>query len=228
MIFGFDRGLSPTTVVRLDISSGTPVVTSSLRTDGGNGKDAEVFPDGQTFGLASGAPYEIRTFRTNPVEPFGVVYPTGHYPNALDATAGAGGVVAAGRDASYEPDIDVFRLGDPSKSFLRYDFGSSYQTLKDAGLALSPEGTHLFAVSGHWDGDTAVLSVFGPPPEGGRYHPLPPARILDTRTGGAGPLGPQASADVAVTGQGGVPLIGVSAVAMNVTVTQPTATSYHT
>ena len=65
----------------------------------------------------------------------------------------------------------------------------------------------------------------------GRYAPLPPARILDTRdgTGGmAGPVGAGSTVEVAVTGRGGVPASGVSAVALNVTVTQPTATGYLT
>lgn len=72
-----------------------------------------------------------------------------------------------------------------------------------------------------------------PPPTmgGGSYHPLVPARILDTRygTGGyASPVGPAATAAIQVTGVGGVPAIGVSAVALNVTVTQPTAAGYLT
>jgi hypothetical protein len=65
----------------------------------------------------------------------------------------------------------------------------------------------------------------------GRYTPLTPARILDTRdgTGGIGaPLGPQATVDVQITGRGGVPAGGVTAVAMNVTVTQPTASGFLT
>ncbi len=69
------------------------------------------------------------------------------------------------------------------------------------------------------------------PPATGRYHPLTPARILDTRygTGGVvGPLSPGATVEVQVTGQGGVPLSGVSAVVMNVAATQPTATGYLT
>ncbi|MGH9154146.1 MAG: PKD domain-containing protein, partial [Acidimicrobiales bacterium] len=62
---------------------------------------------------------------------------------------------------------------------------------------------------------------------GDRYIPLPPARILDTRTGGA-PVGPGATVPAAVTGVGGVPASGVSAVVLNVTVTQPTAEGYLT
>ena len=65
----------------------------------------------------------------------------------------------------------------------------------------------------------------------GRYTPLTPARILDTRvgTGGViGPLGPGSTTNVQVSGQGGVPQTGVSAVALNVTVTEPTGDGYLT
>ena len=53
-------------------------------------------------------------------------------------------------------------------------------------------------------------------------------RILDTRngTGGRlGPLGPGGSFDLQVTGRGGVPASGVDSVVMNVTATEPTSSS---
>lgn len=67
---------------------------------------------------------------------------------------------------------------------------------------------------------------------GGSYHALTPARILDTRTGTGGvpvaPLGPGATLSVQITGQGGVPSTGVSAVVLNATATDTTAASYLT
>jgi predicted esterase len=68
-------------------------------------------------------------------------------------------------------------------------------------------------------------------PSGGRYIPVTPVRTLDTRdgTGGfAAPVGPGATIDVPMTGRGGVPPAGVSAVAVNVTVTQPSASGFLT
>ena len=65
----------------------------------------------------------------------------------------------------------------------------------------------------------------------GRFTPLTPARILDTRdgTGGiSGPVGPGATADVQITGRGGIPTGDVAAVAMTVTVTQPSSAGYVT
>jgi hypothetical protein len=65
----------------------------------------------------------------------------------------------------------------------------------------------------------------------GEFTALTPARVLDTRdgTGRGGTTSPLRSAskvDVQITGRGGVPTSGVSAVVLNATVTEPTAGSY--
>jgi len=64
----------------------------------------------------------------------------------------------------------------------------------------------------------------------GRFESVSPARILDTRTGlgGGVRVGPGASIDLQVTGQGGIPASGVQAATMNVAVTGTTAPSYLT
>jgi subtilisin family serine protease len=65
----------------------------------------------------------------------------------------------------------------------------------------------------------------------GTYYPLTPQRILDTRIGiGAptAPMGPGGTINLAVTGRGGVPASGVSAVVLNVTATNATAPSFVT
>ncbi len=58
-----------------------------------------------------------------------------------------------------------------------------------------------------------------------------PSRVLDTRSGTgapAGPVDPSSSVTVQLTGRGGVPVTGVSAVVLNVTVTGPTSSGYLT
>lgn len=79
---------------------------------------------------------------------------------------------------------------------------------------------------------TNVMVAYEPVPgPGGGYRSLPPARLLDTRTGLGAPMakvGPAGSLALQVTGRGGVPATGVSAVALNVTVTAPTAESFLT
>jgi hypothetical protein len=66
----------------------------------------------------------------------------------------------------------------------------------------------------------------------GGFHPLPPSRILDTRTGTGGvpvaPIGPNATLTLQVAGRGGVPATGVGAIVVNVTVTDTSAPSYLT
>lgn len=62
-------------------------------------------------------------------------------------------------------------------------------------------------------------------PNGG-FTPVEPTRALDTRSGAK--VGPGGEVSVGVLGKGGVPTDGVTAVALNVTVTEPTAWSYLT
>ena len=95
-------------------------------------------------------------------------------------------------------------------------------------------------VDGNGDGTAAAdLGAFewpgaglpARPPAPGAYHPLSPVRVLDTRTGiggGPGKVGPGGTLSLQVTGRGGVPATGVTAVALNVTVTEPTAGSFLT
>ncbi|HJV09215.1 MAG TPA: hypothetical protein VJ653_06020, partial [Acidimicrobiales bacterium] len=91
--------------------------------------------------------------------------------------------------------------------------------------------THVVADVAGWYGEVGATS-------GSRFTSLAPARILDTRDGtgtqlpqncpGVPRLCPGGSVDIQVTGLGGVPTTGVDAVVLNVTVTQPTATSFLT
>jgi hypothetical protein len=64
----------------------------------------------------------------------------------------------------------------------------------------------------------------GPP---GMFNAVTPSRLLDTRVMG-GTLGQSQTLTLQVTGRGGVPATGVSAVILNVTVTDTTASSYLT
>jgi hypothetical protein len=70
------------------------------------------------------------------------------------------------------------------------------------------------------------------PPSGGHFTALTPARLLDTRDGtgtsGVGALGLNQQINLGVVGVGGVPSTGVTAVALNVTVADPTGTGYLT
>ncbi len=63
---------------------------------------------------------------------------------------------------------------------------------------------------------------------GGRLTTISPARLLDSRVGLPGAIGPGGSMELAVLGVGGVPAAGVTSVVLNVTVTEPTSAAYLT
>ena len=78
-----------------------------------------------------------------------------------------------------------------------------------------------------------VLALSPAPPRApqtpGTYVAISPARVLDTRLGNGGTiLSANGTVRLQVGGRGGVPLTGVSAVVLNVTVTQPVAPGYMT
>ena len=92
-----------------------------------------------------------------------------------------------------------------------------------AVLALAVGGVVIAPVT-----NTAVA---GAPSAAGGFGSVAPLRVLDTRSGTGAPAAAiRAGGTVAVkvTGQGGVPATGVSAVVLNVTVTEPTAGGFIT
>ncbi|HEX2119456.1 MAG TPA: right-handed parallel beta-helix repeat-containing protein [Acidimicrobiales bacterium] len=95
----------------------------------------------------------------------------------------------------------------------------------DASRALDGDG------DGEAEVDMGAIETRAVPTVGVGYHPLTPSRLLDTRLGVGAPvakLGSASSLRLQVTGRGGVPAVGVSAVVLNVTVTEPSAASWLT
>ena len=84
----------------------------------------------------------------------------------------------------------------------------------------------------HLIADVAGYYLAGTPTQPGAFVALSPSRILDTRnaTGvpGTTPRPGQSEVGLQVTGAGGIPVSGVGAVVLNVTVTQPTWEGYIT
>jgi hypothetical protein len=130
--------------------------------------------------------------------------------------------------------VTVWPTGSGRPETISVSFASG-QTIAGLVVAkLGPDGrvslfnrsgdTHVIAdVVGWYDDGTAA--------SGARFSPLAPSRILDTRFGNGAPVakvGPKSSIELQVTGRGGVPAAGVSAVVMNVTVTEPTLGSHLT
>ena len=128
----------------------------------------------------------------------------------------------------------------PLASNLNFVPGQTVPNLVE--VAIGDDGTVLlFNAQGSVDvifdieGWVTRQGASNPTPGAGLFNPLTPARIMDTRdgTGGhAGPLIGDEAFSLQVTGStthsggsSGVPVTGVSAVVLNVTVTNPTASS---
>jgi hypothetical protein len=193
-LLAYGVGLSTGDVYRLDVSSGAPVLAAGRNTNMSYIAQMAVTPDGTRFELAAGSPYEIDEYRTSDLLPDGLVYPTGGYPNAVTVTGARGGLLAAGRDGAYDPDIDVFELSEPAHRVFSYDFGGTNNTLKRAGLAFSGDGRLLFAVSGSFYNGSSEFNVFdltAPPPAPTTTSTTTTTRPTTTTTSpSGGPIGP--------------------------------------
>jgi hypothetical protein len=165
---------------------------------------------------------------------------------AIDVTVvGRGGVPATGVGAVAlnvtvtNPTASSFLtvwptgVGRPTASSLNFTPG---QTVPN--MVIVPVGTNgQVSFYNNTGGVDVVVDVLGWFPVGGAYTGLTPARLVDSRADGAsidgayihtGQVGQAASIDVTVVGRGGVPSTGVGAVALNVTVTNPGASSFLT
>ena len=140
-------------------------------------------------------------------------------------------VVGATRD-SY---LTAFPSGAsrPTAANLNYRAGQTVPNMVIAKLGAGG-AISLYNFAGNAD---LVVDVLGWFPATGSFVGLTPARLLETRGGlptidgqsqGGGPVGPNGLLALTVVNRGGVPATGVGAVALNVAVTSPTATSFLT
>jgi hypothetical protein len=142
--------------------------------------------------------------------------------NVTITDATAAGYVTAYPAGTAPPNVSNLNVGDGGT------VANSVIVKVGAGgkVALYTErGGHLIVdVAGYWRlGDAAGTGA-------GRLLSLQPSRVLDTRSalGAAGALGAGGTVRLSVTGVGGVPTSGVSAVALNLTATQAEAPGYLT
>jgi hypothetical protein len=142
--------------------------------------------------------------------------------------------------ASY---FTVFPTGDAS-ALQAGNVGANFSDLNfvpgaaQPNLVTSPIGTgnsvSIYNFSGTTDVVVDLEGYYGTPTsDAGQFFPLTPARITDTRAASTYPnsgmtLGPDSTLPVQVTGVGGVPATGVSAVELNVTATNTSAASFFT
>lgn len=103
-------------------------------------------------------------------------------------------------------------------------------------VKIGPNGrVNLYNSQGyaHVIADVVGYYTASKPPGGGLFTAVTPGRVLDTRDGtghggSTAPVGAGQAINVAVAGLMGVPATGVSGVALNVTVDQPTASGFLT
>ena len=148
-VFAGETVSDPTTLVKLRASvSGTLSWRRTTFDPGVEGShavnDMAIRHDGAQVLLACGTPDYVQAFgaamfRTRHT------YPTGPEPVAVDVSPDDA-QVAAGRRGPDDPDVYVFPYRSQIPTFA-YDFGSSSDQLADEGLAFTPDGTVLFAVS---------------------------------------------------------------------------------
>ncbi|WP_157552448.1 YncE family protein [Micromonospora sp. NRRL B-16802] len=146
--------LSPASVYAYDI--GTGGVLSAPRTNewtvvGSNLRDVALDPTGTTLYTAAGSPYSVQAFPFADITTPSATYPTGPYPNAVELSRD-GTKVAAGADASYDPDVFVFR--PDGTELARFELGND--ELSPGALAWSPNGARVYAASYDWTGARPV------------------------------------------------------------------------
>lgn len=113
-------------------------------------------------------------------------------------------------------------LRRPFAALLTFALGASW-ALASAGAAQAAEQLDGVSDEGQSVAQSDVMQVASAVPTApGTFVSLDPARVLDTRVGNGAPQAAVATygaVDLQVTGRGGVPASGVSAVVVNVTVT---------
>jgi hypothetical protein len=151
---------------------------------------------------------------------------------ALENYVGTAPSVQCGKGA-WPPDFDndTF-VGGTDSSWLNAWFGKAVPPAP-ARLDIAPDPPAAQGQRYIDSSDQARLNGFfgqscGSITSYGYYHPVTPARIRDTRDPPGIKVGAGGEITVDVTGIGGVPTTGVTAVVVNVAVDQPTASSYLT
>jgi hypothetical protein len=157
-LFSYATGISPVSINELTATASTaaPTVVVPDVNEGNivpegisNLEDAGLTPDGTTLVTAAGYPYEFTGINTSTLASINVIYPGTYYPSAVALTSAAGGLVAGGTESTDE--VYVYKLGQPSDLVLNYQFAAAglglVPEVDPHGLAFSPDGSRLFAVT---------------------------------------------------------------------------------
>lgn len=125
-----------------------------------NAEDMAVVPGGSQVIMACGWPYAHYYYSTADLSLLGD-YATTAYPNAVAIASGIG-AVALGVGISPSPGLYIYNAGGgPVLNEYNVGGSSGTATLANRGLAISPDGSELYAVT--TDGSTYSLQVFSNP-----------------------------------------------------------------
>jgi hypothetical protein len=125
--------------------------------------------------------------------------------------------------------LTVYKDGTPLPSASNLNFTAGQTTSNQVVVGVSTDGKiDLHNLAGNADVVVDYVGAYTladyPTVVGTPFLPLPPARLLDTRSTG-GPVGPDQTRSLHVAGVGGVPA-DATAVVLNVTVADGTADSF--
>lgn len=183
--------------------------------------DTRTGQGGNNAPLATGAQTEVRVTGVGGVPATGA---TGVVLNVTVADPTAAGYITAWPSGE----------GQPTVSNLNYIAGQNVPNLVTVKVGANGR-VNMFNSQGNTNVIADVVGYYTAATSNctGRFTAVNPGRVLDTRNGtgraGAiGPVGAGQSIDVSVTGLAGVPAVGVSGVALNVTADSPTAEGYLT
>lgn len=140
VFYAANTSVSPTTVFRIDVSSGDATVVSSSRDFGSNLRGLAVADGGETVFTASGSPYIV--IEADAALERTQQYTTGNYPSSVAVSEADGGYVLGGILGIYSPDIFLFKRGK-SEPLLSVDVGRA----RVAQTAIDSRATRAFAVT---------------------------------------------------------------------------------
>ncbi|WP_433652699.1 YncE family protein [Micromonospora zamorensis] len=156
-------GLSPASVYAYEIGTGGTLGaprTNAFSAVGSNLRDVALDPTGTTLYTAAGSPPLVQAFPFADISTPSATYATGPYPRAVEPSR-TGTMIAAGAHAAYAPDVFVFALD--GTELARYELGDE---LSAGGLAWSPNGARVYAVTWDWTGARPAMLHVLPVPAG--------------------------------------------------------------
>jgi hypothetical protein len=160
MLYVAADGFIPGSIYELNVSSGTPVVTvKNTDTDQYEINQLAVSPNGERVIPAANYPDNFEELRASTLTADGTTYPGEDTPSAVAISPAYGGLLATGTydytDFSYPQDILVYQLGTSTPLF-RASTGE-FANVVAHGLALSADGSQVFAVTSNYGGNAFEL-----------------------------------------------------------------------